>query len=90
MIDKQLEQLILLGVPEVDRWLVIQYLSGRDFNAVKIILDKNIENNIYTEATQTLKAFVDSKVKLYNELFTEVPFEEISVNIKVTDNEESS
>lgn len=82
MIDKRIEQLVSLGIPEVDREITLHFLDGKDYNAVKKIIDKTIEfqrqNNISVQATEMLKTFVDSKVELYNQMFPEVPFDVIS------------
>lgn len=83
MIDKQIEQLVMLGIPEVDRELTLHYLSGKDYNAVQRIIDKNLRTTTYTDnismqAVQALKTFVDSKVELYNHMFEEIPFDVIS------------
>ena len=94
MIDKQIEQLVLLGISEVDREIILHYLDGKDYNAAKKIVDKTVEvqkqNNIHIQATEVLKTFIDSKVELYSHFFEDVPFDVISdhTNTKSYEGEE--
>lgn len=84
MIDRQIEQLVLLGIPESDREIILHYLVGNDYVAAKDIIDKNFAELRKFRAAedlqviQLLKDFVDSKVEFYSHMFQEVPFDVIS------------
>lgn len=96
MIDRQIEQLVLLGIPESDREILLHYLEGNDYVASKGIIDKNFAELQKFRAAedlqviQLLKSFVDSKVEFYNHMFQEVPFDVISdhTNFKSYEGEE--
>lgn len=87
MIDKQIEQLVLLGIKVEDRGVLLQYLSGKDYNAAKLIVDKAI-NEAPNDAVNLLQEYVDSKIEIYKHMFEEVPFDDISDHKYITESEE--